>query len=73
MDSLSVQRFHLIPALSDYISFNTGKISQLHNLSLSYHSETTSCDKKLSGKRIMSAYEMGIIIAVCRPSLASSV
>lgn len=38
-------QFHSIPALSDYIYFDTGSISQLHNLSLSYHSEMTSCDK----------------------------
>lgn len=37
--------FHPIPAPSDYTYFNTCSISQFHNLSLSYHSEMTSCDK----------------------------
>lgn len=41
------------------------------NLSLSYQIEMTSCDKKLSEESIMGAYEMGIIMGVCRPSLSS--
>lgn len=72
-DPLSVQRFHLIPALSDYICCNAGNISQLHNLSLSYHSGMTSRDERNTVWVLMKCGGGRIIIAVCRQSLASSV